>query len=100
MTTTTAKPIVLLKHLEDCAEYYMSALEEPQWFEQQGDDYLRSEGWTEWMLHRSFCCADSDKALCDGIGHDIVDRSSAGPDSGNMDYECIRCGQYWSVPLY
>jgi hypothetical protein len=37
---------------------------------------------------------------CRRQGHDIVDCSSAGPDSGNMDHECRRCGQYWPVPLY
>jgi len=37
---------------------------------------------------------------CKWRGHDIEDCSSAGPDSGNMDHECRRCSQYWSVPLY
>ena len=32
--------------------------------------------------------------------HEIVDCSTAGPDSGNMDHCCTRCGKYWSCPLY
>jgi hypothetical protein len=38
--------------------------------------------------------------ICKWKGHDIVDRGYGGPDSGCMDHECRRCGQYWSVPLY
>ena len=37
---------------------------------------------------------------CWAKGHILVDRSSGGPDSGDMDHECARCGQYWHVPLY
>jgi hypothetical protein len=39
-------------------------------------------------------------AHCEQFGHDTVDVSTAGPDSGNMDHECRTCGRYWSVPLY
>lgn len=39
-------------------------------------------------------------AECWSKGHVIVDVSSAGPDSGNMDTECARCGRYFSQPLY
>lgn len=38
--------------------------------------------------------------ICKHYNHKLVDRSSAGPDSGNMDHECVRCGEYWSAPLY
>lgn len=38
--------------------------------------------------------------VCFSKGHRLHDCSTAGPDSGNMDHECIRCGRYWSVPLY
>ncbi len=38
--------------------------------------------------------------ICKWKGHDLVDRSYGGPESGCMDHECSRCGQYWSVPLY
>jgi hypothetical protein len=39
-------------------------------------------------------------AVCGFFGHDLVDCSTGGPDSGNMDHECRRCGRYWDVPLY
>lgn len=32
--------------------------------------------------------------------NNLRDCSSAGPDSGNMDHECLDCGRYWSVTLY
>jgi len=38
--------------------------------------------------------------LCKKFGHKVVDVSSGTPDSGNMDHECERCGEYWHVPLY
>ena len=37
---------------------------------------------------------------CNRYGHKIEDRSYAGPDQGDMNHECVRCGMYWSVPLY
>lgn len=42
----------------------------------------------------------SGSAVCRDQGHDIRDCSSGGPESGNMDHECVRCGQYFPVPLY
>ena len=41
-----------------------------------------------------------DGLLCKVFGHKLADRSVATTDSGNMDVECERCGQYWSNPLY
>jgi len=38
--------------------------------------------------------------VCFAYGHRPEDCSTAGPDSGNMDHRCIRCGRYWHVPLY
>ncbi len=38
--------------------------------------------------------------ICKYRGHDIVDQGHGGPESGCMDHECLRCGEYWSVPLY
>jgi len=32
--------------------------------------------------------------------HKWVDVSTAGPDSGNMDVECSKCGAYKHIPLY
>jgi hypothetical protein len=40
------------------------------------------------------------RAECWAKGHVLVDRSSAGPDSGDADCECARCGQSWHIPLY
>lgn len=69
---------------------------------------LREDGLTDADLeerhrwdHVGGTFATSGRALCEVLGdHDIVDCSDAGPDSGNMDHRCRRCGQYWSVPLY
>jgi hypothetical protein len=38
--------------------------------------------------------------ICKRYGHKLVDRSSAGPESGNADHDCSRCGEYWHWPLY
>lgn len=59
-------------------------------------------GWADFegAVQPTETMAYSDFDLCEEIGHDIVDCSFAGPDNGNMDHECRRCGQYWSVPLY
>lgn len=35
--------------------------------------------------------------LCD---HNYVDVSEAGPDSGNVDHECSKCGHYVHASLY
>lgn len=42
----------------------------------------------------------SELAICQEFGHKLVDCSSAGPDSGDMDHACERCGAYFSIPLY
>jgi len=41
-----------------------------------------------------------DAMLCAVHGHDWRDCSTAGPDSGNADRECVRCGLFVHVPLY
>ena len=70
-----------LEHFEECAEGHMTWLGCP------------------WNGGETMC--DTDQSYCYLTGdHEIEDCSSAGPDSGNMDHECVRCGQYWSVPLY
>lgn len=38
--------------------------------------------------------------ICKFRGHNLVDDSVCGPDSGNMDHHCSRCGQSWEVTLY
>lgn len=40
------------------------------------------------------------QAQCVLHDHEIRDCSHAGPDSGDMDHECTRCGRHWAVPLY
>ncbi len=39
-------------------------------------------------------------AICRLLGHRMVDCSHAGPESGDMDMFCDRCGRYWDIPLY
>jgi hypothetical protein len=36
-------------------------------------------------------------ALCD---HNYIDVSDAGPNSGDMDFQCCKCGHYVSAQLY
>ena len=50
------------------------------------------------ILHEALCVFL--RLYCKWRGHKIYDDSSAGPESGNMDHGCSRCGAYWSVPLY
>ena len=38
--------------------------------------------------------------VCKRYGHKIEDLSSAGPESGNMDHGCKRCGEFWKRSLY
>lgn len=38
--------------------------------------------------------------ICRWRGHKLVSHGSAGPEHGNDDHACTRCGRYWSVPLY
>lgn len=45
-----------------------------------------------WIIAKAITCFSQ--------GHRAQDCSSAGPESGNMDHECVRCGKYWHVPLY
>ena len=40
------------------------------------------------------------KLICKRRGHAIVDVSTAGPDSGDMAWECRRCGESGSTTLY
>ncbi len=39
-------------------------------------------------------------AVCDREGHVWQDVSHAGPDGGDADHECQRCGLYVHVPMY
>jgi len=40
------------------------------------------------------------QVICRYWSHQIIDCSTAGPDHGNMDAECTRCGEYWRGVLY
>lgn len=50
---------------------------------------LASSGW--WAVRAIACCF---------VGHEWEDRSSAGPESGDMAMECRRCGYYFRHILY
>lgn len=38
--------------------------------------------------------------ICRVNGHDLVDTSYAGPDHGDVAYECRRCNYQFRQPLY
>jgi hypothetical protein len=40
------------------------------------------------------------RAKCKALGHNIVDNSYGGPDSGCVDVYCTRCGFSHHVTLY
>jgi hypothetical protein len=40
------------------------------------------------------------RAYCKVFNHKIRSCGYGGPDSGNDDHECVRCGEYWHVPMY
>jgi len=69
---------------------------------------MRMTGFALWVVWRYIYClyrwiyVGSGLApyICKRKGHKLVDCSYAGPDSGNMDHECVRCGEYWPRPLY
>lgn len=68
------------------------------------DAKMRVTGFVFWIAqgYVSYLYAASGLApwICKRYGHKLVDCSSAGPDSGDMDHACMRCGAYWHVPLY
>lgn len=40
------------------------------------------------------------RGVCRYFGHDLVDDSVAGPDTGNVSVYCARCGWSHEVTLY
>ena len=56
--------------------------------------------WLRWSLGVSWLLRKVATKVCKIRGHKLEDQSSAGPDSGNADYGCSRCGEQWDVPLY
>jgi len=79
--TETESNFIFLSHLEECGEEFLEFTHYPHPF---GDDF--------WV--------GSNDSICEVHGHDLCDESFGGPDHGNMDHSCKRCGRYWSVPLY
>lgn len=61
---------------------------------------IRVYAWLDWAWQLIRFSLALPGLTCAIKGHDLVDRSYGGPDSGNMDHECKRCGMYWNVPLY
>lgn len=62
------------------------------------DEELETIGYERVHRDTFVACAKSD--WCERYGHWLVDESSAGPDSGNMDHSCCMCDKFWSIPLY
>lgn len=70
---------------------------------------VRGERWTGSLAQRIYQWYESVIMFVESLprivecwkyGHDLRDCSSCGPDSGDMDHYCDRCGAYWHVPLY
>lgn len=65
---------------------------------------LMFEGYTEVEARRIMILNDmmliQAKRKCAKIGHRIIDSSSGGPESGNIDLHCVRCGYSYHVTLY
>lgn len=64
------------------------------------DAYLRAYGITPWMQMNEFFGVTTGRYECEKHGHDWVDESVAGPDSGNMAGTCLRCGESFCTWLY
>ena len=66
--------------------------------------YNEHKKWNPWICYflaiKSIISNWISRLVCKIKGHKIIDRSSVSPDSGNMDHSCVRCGEYWSIPLY
>jgi len=87
----------LWKELKDCRQFYNSFIyydNYEAWLEKRKPRFQRLRGL--WELAK----AVFKTLVCYIKDHDLEDCSSAGPDSGNMDHQCKRCGRYWHVPLY
>lgn len=64
----------------------------------------RARNWTPmgWKLYRLYCIAKmiGNLIVCEVKGHDLVDDSYGGPDSGCMAAHCSRCGWGFHHQLY
>jgi len=68
--------------------------------EMRDDDPLRLHGDIYSPTFQATLESAWNTAMCSLHGHDLVDCSSGGPESGNLDHGCRRCGAYWRVSLY
>jgi hypothetical protein len=109
-------PIQAIGHTFDYSMYVYSCNDDTYYCDMRGDcgecDYDKC---FHWIHHEKTIPTVSDyliqhyytsikvlwsAILCFLFNHEIEDCSEAGPDSGNMNHQCCRCGRYWSVPLY
>lgn len=110
MNHDLAQTFIPLKDLEECATYfgeacYYQILLDSEHkdlcpdYDTRDQDVRDPTSPNDWATRGVFCT--NGEALCQALGgHDLIDRSSAGPDSGDMDCECMRCGQYFHHQLY
>lgn len=79
------------------------------WWVHQTDDWRWYRGASILVEHRqpTIACYIAGRLreiytglICKIRGHDLVDESSAGPDSGCVAYHCKRCGWGWCKVLY
>lgn len=96
-----------VKELEEIARdyetwrFYDNVHEDPRPLEDESDGTPEEHEERHRWDHVTGVFVTTGKSICEFYGdHDLVDCSEAGPDSGNMDHRCRRCGQYWSIPLY
>jgi hypothetical protein len=67
----------------------------------------------DWKIYKKSCNMFAEKPdiivfitqnikeqICKRFGHKLVNDSSVGPESGNDNHYCNRCGEYWRVQLY
>ncbi len=92
-------PFIDEELVDEAAKWYLE--DGPPEDDFSKEDLMAMYGCTDYMLMNAwFTPASTAVDYCDRHGHDFVDRSTAGPDSGSMDYECVRCGAYFHHQLY
>jgi hypothetical protein len=87
------KPFKLYEYLHKCFFDYQSQ-------ESQSPAILFPFWIVRGLAHYLYNAVGLAPLVCKMFGHKLMDCSSAGPESGNMDYCCVRCDSYWHVPLY
>lgn len=103
MCVTSGFPDTLCKELDDYTGYPTPAgMEEARRF------ISRAENWTNfgWWLYKVWLFGDTltrsvkGEIQCRLYGHDWVDESWGGPESGGMGAFCKRCDHGWSHTMY